>query len=544
MSLRYCDLLIIDEMLPCDFSPFRTLEYRHYLNYFSSPVLLSTEGWHAWLSNLDFDEQLAQSELEESVKAKIERFSEFTSIVPKLAYITFLNNAWQVFPNLTERRIPFVLQLYPGGGFEPNVASSDEKLREIVHSPLCRKIIVTQRLSVDYLLEKIGCDPQKIKLIYGGVYDTRNGFDFTRDKKLFARDKDTLDICFVAHRYGDDTKKKGYDKFVAVAKALSAQFAAVRFHVVGDYTPDQIPLDRAADRITFHGKQSGSFFKEFYPRMDIILSVNRPSEIDAGAFDGFPTGACMEAGFRGVLNCVSDPLNLNVAFSDGQDIVLVDFDTDETVRKLSGLLSDPDKLYEMAYANWRKFLDVFDTDRQLWQRSRVILEQLLQPEALIVRPSPQMSLMDSKVLESVRENGRQALAVEKEVLRQLNVNLQDALTRHDNLAAAYATLAKGFESVRNENASLSARLATLTNELEAMRSSDAAKALQVLDAPSSHLRTAAPEQRKPDGDAPLGTLERAEFGVFRPGCAMSRRAGSSRASYRLWRLYQNRKVHK
>ncbi|SAK44091.1 hypothetical protein AWB75_00651 [Caballeronia catudaia] len=549
MNLRYRDLLIIDEMLPCDFSPFRTLEYAHYLTFFRSSALLSTQGWHAWVSNLGFDEQLAKSELDESIKAKIERFSLFASIVPKLAYVTFLHNAWQVFPHLTERRIPFVMQLYPGGAFEPNVASSDEMLRKIAHSQLCRKIIVTQKLSRDYLLEKIHCDRSKIEFIYGGVFNTRDEFDFTRDKKLCGRDKSTIDICFVAHRYGDDTKKKGYDKFVAVAKALSLRFEAVRFHVVGDYTPDQIPLEHAADYITFHGKQPGSFFKEFYPRMDIILSLNRPSELHEGAFDGFPTGACMEAGFRGVLNCVSDPLNLNVAFTDGEDIMLVDLDMDKTIERLSRLIGDPGRLYDLAYANWRRFLEVFDTDRQLWARTRIISEELLNTEPLIVRPFPQTSLMDSRVLERIRAEGAEAFAVQKEVSRQLDANLQDALMRHDNLASAYATLAKGFEAVRAENDSLCERLKTLLAELDEVRSKDAEKSLQLLEL------TRALEERKPAAGVlnaatadlerqnevmPGGRLERAALGMLRSRYAMSLRTAVSRVGNRALRSQQKK----
>ena len=235
--------------------------------------------------------------MDSSIKEGNHRFPFFKDTVPKLAYITFLHNAWQMLSALAERKIPFVLQLYPGGGFEPNVEASDEKLMAIAHSPLCRKILVTQNLSRDYLLDKIKCDPAKIELIYGGVYDTRNDFDFSRDKQRFGTHKDTVDICFVAHRYGNDTKKKGYDQFVAVAQALSERYEQVRFHVVGDYTPDQIPLGAAEKTIALHGEQPNTFFREFYAPMDMIPSVDRPMEAGKGAFDGFHTGACKKRVF-------------------------------------------------------------------------------------------------------------------------------------------------------------------------------------------------------------------------------------------------------
>lgn len=342
----------------------------------------------------------------ENLKSKIRAFERFSSIVPKLAYITFLHNAWQAYPFLLDRKIPFVLQLYPGGGFEIGNQKSDELLRVITESELCRRVIVTQKFSEDYLLRHIGSSPEKNKFIYGGVYDTKKNFDFTRGKKLYGTHKGTLDVCFVAHRYGDDVQKKGYDQFVAIAKGLASRFTDVRFHVVGDYTADLIPLGDAADRFTFHGAKPNNFFDVFYPRMDVILSVNRPSRDLRGAFDGFPTGACMEAGFRGVLNCVSDPLNMNVAFTDNKDILLVDMDTDKTIDRLTAVLRDPSRLYELSYANWRKFTEIFDTDRQLWTRCQLITEELLKDEALIVRPPARRSSMNLSLLAEYGEKLR------------------------------------------------------------------------------------------------------------------------------------------
>ena len=374
--------------------------------------------------------------LSEKVKSKIKRISEFDKIIPSVAYITFLHNAFQAFPLLEERNIPFILQLYPGGGFELNNEQSDEKLRLLSKSPLCLKIITTQIISKRYLIEKIGCPPEKVELIYGGVYNTRHDFDFSRDKKLFGKHKDTIDICFVAHRYGDDVKKKGYDQFVAVARAFAESHPHMRFHVVGDYTPDQLPLGAASDRITFHGRQPNTFFEEFYPRVDMILSVNRPAEGLQGAFDGFPTGACMEAGFHGVLNLISDPLQLNVAFTDGQDVVILDEATDRTIAKIAELVSDPERMYAMSYANWNTFHDVFDTDKQLWARTEVITNQLLAREALIIRP-PAVSGSNSNRLAQLLELNAGLIA-----------GLKDTENRHDNLLQEYHKLAAGFEDLR------------------------------------------------------------------------------------------------
>ncbi|MGO4390466.1 glycosyltransferase family 4 protein [Variovorax sp. M-6] len=458
---EFCTLLIVDEIVPADFSPFRTLEYSHYLSYFDSSRLVCTEGWHGWASNGSLQEVLANSGLPDQIKPKVVHRTALDRIVARLAYVTFLNNAWQVFPHLQERQIPFVLQLYPGGGFEANVAESDEKLKALCASELCRKIIVTQNLSRDYLIDKIGCAPSKIEFVYGGVYDTRNDFDFLRDKRRYPEHKPTIDICFVAHRYGDDTRKKGYDPFIAVAQALAPLHPHLRFHVVGDYTPDQLPLGSAEGRITFHGKQPNGFFADFYPTMDLILSVNRPTNDDSGAFDGFPTGACMEAGFRGVLNCISDPLGMNVAFEDNVDIVLLDFDVERTIQRIRELIEDPERLYRMAYANWKKFIEVFDTDRQLWARCRLITNELLAAEALVIRPAASLSAMDGGLTPLLNANKRlsadlhglqrirDALVME---VRGATEGLADTERRHDNLLLEYQKLDRGFVAHQAESA--------------------------------------------------------------------------------------------
>lgn len=436
---EYADLAIYDDALPSPGSPFRTLEYCHYLTFFERSALVSLEGWHHGYAHRGLGDLAASLPLPEATQRRSHGRDALDTVVPRLAYVTFLANAANLLAHFEQRRIPFILQLYPGGAFEPHVADSDDALRRIAGSPLCRHIIATQRLTQDYLLGPIGCDPAKVTLIYGGVFDSRVGFDFARDKKQLGRDKDTIDLCFVAHRYGNDMAQKGYDHFVEVARRLSPGDARLRFHVVGDYRPDDLPLGDAAPRFTFHGMQPSAFFAAFYPRMDVILSGNRPLAGAAGPFDGFPTGACMEAGFRGVLNAVADPLDLNVAFEDGRDILIIDRDVERTAGRLAALFADPARLYALAEANWRSFRRVFDVDSQLWQRTRIIVSELMREEQLVVRPAPA------------------AFGQNYPELRVATANWKDAERRHDNLLAAYLTLAEGYEALLAERAERLAR---------------------------------------------------------------------------------------
>lgn len=294
----------------------------------------------------------------------------------QLTYITFLNNASRVLPFLRERRLPFVLQLYPGGGFALGQPDVDERLRQVLLSPLCRRVIVTQTVTRDYVIEQIGCDPDRVAFIYGGVFDSRVGFDFERDKRRFPQDKPTLDLCFVAHKYGGDLTSKGYDRFVQLARALASRFPHLRIHVVGEYGPDDVPLGEAFDRFTFYGRRSSAFFGDFYAGMDAIVAMNRPFALAPGVFDGFPTGACIEAGCQGVLSCINDPLGLNIALTDLRDVVLLPDALTSAIEKVASLLAEPAAMYTLSRASWQRFRELFDTRRQLAERTRVIGAEL------------------------------------------------------------------------------------------------------------------------------------------------------------------------
>jgi glycosyltransferase involved in cell wall biosynthesis len=374
-EVRAVELLIIDDIVPSTFSPFRTLEYAHYLSSFDCAVL-SLEGWHLWIENIGFDELAARFPVTPEGRRRLLTFRNHSHIGARLAYVTFLGNARRLMPYFRARRLPFILQLYPGGSFEINQPHVDDVLREVLLSELCRGVIVTNPVTQAYIVDRIGCDAGKVTSIYGGVFDSNVQFDFSTDKHRYPAHKDTLDVCFVAHKYGGDVTSKGYDQFVAIAQRLAAEIPHLRFHVVGDYTAADLPLGEAAQRFTFYGRRESAFFASFYPRMDAIVSINRPFVLGPGAFDGFPTGCCIEAGFHGVLNCINDPLEANRVFTDEEDLILLDGDTERSIAVLRALLADPPRVYAIAYANWRKFLDVFDVDAQLRARTRVIAAEL------------------------------------------------------------------------------------------------------------------------------------------------------------------------
>jgi glycosyltransferase involved in cell wall biosynthesis len=408
--LDFADLMMVDDIVPSDFSPFRTIEYEHYLGFFNA-ALLSLEGWQAWIGNESFERLLERFPIDSALKSRIVPFRTHANIVARLAYVTFLGNAIRLVAFFEARGIPFILQLYPGGGFELDSPETDERLRRVLLSKLCRKVIVTQSITEQYILDKIGCDQGKVEHIFGGVFESRLPFSFNRDKAFYPKDKTTIDLCFVAHKYGGNITSKGYDQFVAIALELAGAVGHLRFHVVGDYLPGDVPLREFSSRFTFYGRRSSAFLADFYKSMDMIISINRPFDLTPGSFDGFPTGACIEAGFRGVLNCINDPLKLNPCLVDNQDIVLLNLDHQNSAARLRDLIENPPELYRIAEQGWHRFLDVFDTNRQLWARTRVIAAELTRHEGLIVRPAPDPSVLDSGSFRQVLLPYRERIAL-------------------------------------------------------------------------------------------------------------------------------------
>jgi glycosyltransferase involved in cell wall biosynthesis len=169
---------------------------------------------------------------------------------------------------------------------------------------------------------------------------------------------------------------KGYDTFIKVAKKLSMFNPRIRFHVVGNFSRDDIDVDSLGNNITYYGVQPTTFFPQFYSEMDLILSPNLPFKLAPGAFDGFPTGACTEAGINGVAVFCTDVLNDNLDFTDGEEIVIVTPDPDEITRKIMEYFCEPEKLALLASRGQVRFQEVNNTEKMLRPRFRLLTEYI------------------------------------------------------------------------------------------------------------------------------------------------------------------------
>jgi glycosyltransferase involved in cell wall biosynthesis len=169
---------------------------------------------------------------------------------------------------------------------------------------------------------------------------------------------------------------KGYDVFIEVAKKLAQLHSNINFHVVGNFTEADIPVNGLEERLTFYGFQELDWFDKFYMDKDIILSPNVPFVLLKGAFDGFPTTSCVEAGLRKVAVFCTDELKLNNHFIDNEEIVIIPHDTDGIAQIIEAFYKEPDKLRSVAEKGAAKMREVFSYERQILSRVKLIESEM------------------------------------------------------------------------------------------------------------------------------------------------------------------------
>jgi glycosyltransferase involved in cell wall biosynthesis len=368
------DLLILDDVFPHLLSAFRIIEFNHYLETFprsaaystgrAFPCLLEFRGFQAVLEEY--------ATLHPDLAERVMPFDPEPRLSADLAYMVFLNNAWHFLEAIERARIPFVFTLYPGGGFDLDQPQADARLKKVLTSRQFRKVIVTQKVTRAYLLDRAWCDPADIEYIYGGTFPAAVYRAARVPRRRRGDHKDTFDISFVAHKYMPGGADKGYDVFLAVAKILASRHPETRFHVVGPFGPSDADVHGLENRLRFYGPRTTGFFPDFYAGMDIILSPNAPFLRGPGIFDGFPTGCCIEAGLCGVAVFCTDPLGLNPGFEDGRDITLISRDPEDISAKIEHALAHPDDLAGMAERGRETFARLFDFHGQIEPRTRIL----------------------------------------------------------------------------------------------------------------------------------------------------------------------------
>ena len=354
---------ILDDFFPNLLTGFRVAEYNAYLQRFPRLTIYSTLA--------DFTAQArAYAKLYPAFAARVRRFASRDAKVLPFAYLNFLNNATTFLPYLEQRKVPFVLTLYPGGGFGIDEPASDDKLTRVCASPCLKHVIVTQKRTADYLAARHPQVPRTF--VYGCVINPLYFANRFRPRVWFGHGKPTFDVCFVAEKYMPQGRNKGYPTFIEAGRRLAAAIPEARLHVVGGFTADDWPLAELAGRVTFHGRLATQALCEFFARMDVIASPNVPFTLHAGNFDGFPTAASTEASLCGVALVVADVLNLNSEYEAPRELLIAAPEVAAFADAMVALGHDVDRLRAVALAGQAKSRKLFAPERQIQPRVAVI----------------------------------------------------------------------------------------------------------------------------------------------------------------------------
>src|SRR5262249_20748162 len=144
-----------------------------------------------------------------------------------------LHNMDWFLPYIERHDAGVVFTLYPGGGFALDQRDSDERLKRVLRCRKVRQVIVTQHVIHDYLLSRKLCEASRMTFIWGGP--PREPINLLPRETGYGCGKDTLDICFMAHKYMDRGRDKGFDRFLDTSRHIARANLAARFHVVGGF---------------------------------------------------------------------------------------------------------------------------------------------------------------------------------------------------------------------------------------------------------------------------------------------------------------------
>ena len=366
--------LVLDDFFPNLLTGFRVAEYNAHLQAFPQLSVLSSLS--------DYAEQHARyAQRYPALTNRVRPYAPSWLAGAGLAYLNFLNNAHQFLLALQQHQIPFVLTLYPGGGFGLDEPESDAKLAAVLASPLLQAIIVTQSVTQDYLQRfsaQRGLALPPVHRIDGVVVNPLYFDDAGPHRApVFGQGKATLDICFVAECYMPLGANKGYPAFIAAALAL-ADCPELRWHIVGGgFTSQDIDVSALGGHIQFHGRLETTALRQFYAGMDLIVSPNQPFLLHTGNFDGFPTGCCVEAALCGVAVMATDALRQNPGYVDGASMLLLDTNApiplaaqiETAIRRMR---ADPATLAAIGSAGQVLTRQLYAPERQIGQRQDIL----------------------------------------------------------------------------------------------------------------------------------------------------------------------------
>jgi glycosyltransferase involved in cell wall biosynthesis len=357
------DLLILDDFFPCPLSNFRYIEFNTYLQNYNALVLTTGKS----LPIAQVYKSINKFIKIHPYKNRIKIFREERLVKAKLAVLVFQHNTEKFLDYLERNEIPFIFTLYPGGNFKLDDKQGEILLRRIFNSIYFKRVIVTQKITKDYLVEQNLCPVINIEFIYGCPIELNQQVLY---KKFES--KIIFNICFVAAKYHPTGMDKGYDIFIETAKKLCKTSSKFKFHVIGGFNCEDIDITEIIDYIQFYGYMDINILREFYENMDIILSPNRSDILSIGAFDGFPTAAVIEAGIKGVIMMLTDDRNQNIYFKNEKDCIFINHNANDICDAIIELCNNNDLMNSISNNGQNTLQTLFSHETQLKKRIEII----------------------------------------------------------------------------------------------------------------------------------------------------------------------------
>lgn len=373
------DLIIYDNIYPHPMSGFRIEEFTTLLTKFTKSKIILFPSAYQYINTPVSEHKRHMEGLiakNQSLFDKLTIKKGFININAKLFYCVFLNNIYNNLHWLEKHQIPFIFTLYPGGGFQINNEMIDNKLRIVLRSSMFKKVIVNQKYTKDYLINRNFCNHDDIEFIFGCVVPQISVKNDLSNKKSYLINKDTFDVCFSAVKYTTKGTDKGYDVFIDFAHQIAVEYDFVRFHVIGGFTENEIDIYLIKEKIQFYGYLEFKDLGAIYKNMDVMVSPNKAFMLSKGAFDGFPLGTVIEACFNGVVPLITDELKQNNIFINNEDLIIIESNSTSIKNEIISLIECPEKLYLISKRSREKFIKVYSNQMQMEPRIQILNKEI------------------------------------------------------------------------------------------------------------------------------------------------------------------------
>jgi hypothetical protein len=163
------DLIILDDFFPNPLSSFRYTEFNYYFQNNPNTVIHTTGASWMMLNELTRVPAFIKKYNQTYSKNRVIEFNPYKKPYAKFCYVVFLSLTYQFLSYIEKHQLDFVFCLYPGGGFHLDTAETDKKLKAVCGSPYFKGVIVSQKITYDYLLKKNYCQAHQILYVFGVV---------------------------------------------------------------------------------------------------------------------------------------------------------------------------------------------------------------------------------------------------------------------------------------------------------------------------------------------------------------------------------------